>query len=76
MPAFYSLPGADEPHDTLVDLVRSHGAGAVLCSLASVLCEHRKVLKTEGAEPASCQALRSIARKCDRAGDALTKEGL
>ncbi len=76
MPALERLPLADEPRETLVELVRIHGAGSVLCTLASVLCEHRKILRTEGAEPSTCQMIRSIARKCDRAGDKLTKEGL
>lgn len=76
MPKLEPLPGSDELRATIADLVRCHGAGAILCTLASVLCDHRKVLRAEGAEPLSCQTIRSIARKCDRAGDALTKEGL
>jgi hypothetical protein len=76
MPKLEPLPGSDELHATIDDLVRCHGAGAVLCTLARVLCEHRRVLRAEGAEPVSCQTIRGIARKCDRAGDTLTKEGL
>jgi hypothetical protein len=76
MPKLERLPGSDEPRATLEDLIRCHGAGSVLCTLASVLGEHRKVLRAEGAEPVSCQTVRGIARKCERAGDTLTKEGL
>ncbi len=76
MPSLERLPLADEPHDTIEELIRSHGAGRVLCALANVLHEHRKLMVAEGADHSSCQAMRSIERKCDLAGDTLQKEGL
>lgn len=71
-----ALSQPDEPADSLRELVRCHGAGAVLCALGGVLCEHRREMHREGLEPTATFPLRDAQRSCERLGSELQKEGL
>lgn len=65
-----SLPLEDEPHDTLEELVRDHGAGCVVQALSRVLMKRRRDLRVEG-ELDGARAMRRASVTLSEEGDAL-----